>query len=690
MKKTLIFLFAVLSSVVQAKDVYYELNIDYKTVNFSGKAVQAMAINNSIPAPVLEFNEGDRAIIKVINHTDNEASIHWHGLLLPQEQDGVPYLTYFPIKAGESFVYEFDLSHAGTYWYHSHTLIDEQRGQYGGIVVHPKNGYQEAFDHDVVVQLSDWTDEDPLDVLKNLKKDGDWYAYKKNSVISLKGYLENSDLDAWVTNRWQRMEGMDVSDVGYDAFLANGKTELALLPEAKAGDKVRVRLINSGASTYFDIQQNDGEFKVVAADGLDVQPINVDEFRMGMAETYDVIVTIPESSGYEFAANNMDGTGGVKVVLGNGKTTASPDPIKPNLFVKMMHGSHNSSDMGSGEVDHSMHQMPMDNSHQHHEHHDHQQMMKMLDEEEVTKLDYSMLKSREPVNYSGEIQEFTLRLTGDMESYNWSFNNTPLSKADKIKIDRGKVVRFHFVNESMMHHPLHLHGHFFKVISGNGEHDVLKHTVDVPPMGNVTIEFLANEEKDWLFHCHNLYHAKTGMGRVVRYSDYGGNPEFMKAKMQSNELMDNDWYSRADIHLYSSHAEAMFRYGNAQHIIELEAAKHYSESEEFEAHYSYKQSRWLSYFIGAEREHDENEFLLGIKYVTPFSIETAFWINDDGDVHAEAETEFQLTERIGLELSVSTESEWDVTLEYRKSPRWSIAVNSNETSGAGIGVTATF
>lgn len=254
MKLLVALLGALLVTPIWAKDVHYELNIDHKTVNFTGQEVQAMAINNSIPGPVLEFTEGDTAFIKVINHTTDEASIHWHGLLLPQEQDGVPYLTYFPIEAGATFEYQFELKHAGTYWYHSHTRIDEQKGQYGAIVVHPKDEYQDKFEHDVVVQLSDWTDEDPIDVLKNLKKDGDWYAYKKNSVISIKGYLENSNLDAWLTNRWQRMEGMDVSDVGYDAFLVNGQTSLKLLPEAKAGDRVRVRLINSGASSYFDIQ----------------------------------------------------------------------------------------------------------------------------------------------------------------------------------------------------------------------------------------------------------------------------------------------------------------------------------------------------------------------------------------------------------------------------------------------------
>lgn len=692
MKAILTFLCALLITNAQAKEVRYDLSVGYKTVNFSGKQVQAMAINNSIPAPILKFNQGDTAIIKVTNHTDDDASIHWHGLLLPQEQDGVPYITYFPIKAGTSFEYQFKLSHPGTYWYHSHTRIDEQRGQYGAIVVHPKDGYQDDFDHDVLVQLSDWTDEDPLDVLKNLKKDGDWYAYKKNTVISIQGYLENSNLDAWISNRWQRMEGMDVSDVGYDAFLANGQTQLNLLPAAQAGDRIRVRIVNSGASTYFDIQQNSGPFEVVAADGIDVKPVTVNELRMGMAETYDVIVTIPDSGAYQFAANSMDGTGGVKVTIGSGNSDSAPNPVRPNIFAKMAHGDDHQGMDHSMHSMHNMEQEPQEPAqHQSHEHHQkHHQMMEMANEPDAEKLDYSLLKVREPVTYKGELQEFTLRLTGDMESYNWTFNNTPLSKADVIKIDRGKVVRFHFKNESMMHHPLHLHGHFFKVISGNGDYNVLKHTVDVPPMSNVTIEFAANESKDWFFHCHNLYHAKTGMARVVRYSDYTGNPDFVKAKMQSNEIMDFDWYGRADLRLFTSHAEVMYRYNNSKHILELEAAQHYSEDKEIEAHYNYKHSRWLRSFIGARRTDQENELLLGVKYVLPFSIESALWITNEGKIDAEIETEFQLTQRIGLELSTSTESEWEATLEYRSSPNWSMGINANETSGVGVGFTATF
>lgn len=679
MKKYSLVFFIFLSFFAQSKDVFYELNIDYKKVNFAGKDVTAMAINNSIPAPKLEFTEGDVAKIKVINHTDNEASIHWHGLLLPQEQDGVPYVTYFPIKAGESFEYEFELKHAGTYWYHSHTKIDEQRGQYGSIVVHPKNGYTQEFDHDVVVQLSDWTNEDPYDVLKNLKKDGDWYKYKKDSVVSLEGYLNNSNLTAWAKNRWNRMEGMDVSDVGYDAYLANGYKSLTLLPSAKSGDKVRVRLINSGASTIFDIQQQSGAFNIISADGLDVQPTKVKEFIISMAETYDFIVTIPESNSYEFAANNIDGTGGVKVKIGTGKSIKSPDPIKPNLFAEMNHTNHN---------DHQMMEKPKDsNMDNHHNHHNHMEMMKPKISD---KLDYKMLKTTHPVKYEGEIQDFTLELTGDMESYNWSFNNKALSESDVIKIDRGKVVRFNFVNKSMMNHPLHLHGHFFKVISGNGDFDVLKHTVNVPPMGNVTIEFEANEEKDWLFHCHNLYHAKTGMARVIRYSDYNGNKAFEKAKMKSNAIMDDDWYFRFDLDLNTNNIKGNYRYSNSKNIIEIDSERHFQGHSEIELKYSYKMSRWFNYFASTRFENSENEITIGLQYVMPFNIETSVWLNTDNNIHAKIETEFQLTNSTNFSIETSTESEWEFELEYRTSPTWAIKLNHNNISDFGIGFNLTF
>lgn len=742
MRAVCFILLVLLSRIVTAEQVEYVLDIGYQTVHFSGQTSQAMAINGQIPGPVLHFTEGDIAEITVNNHTDVDASVHWHGLVLPQEQDGVPFLTQLPIPAGGSYRYRFPLQHAGTYWYHSHSRIDEQRGQYGAIVVHPRQGYENEFDHDVVVQLSDWTDEDPQQVLRNLKKDGHWYAHKKQSVISIWGYWQHSNLQAWASNRWQRMEGMDVSDVAYDAFLANGKTALSLLPEAKPGQRVRVRLINSGASSIFDIEQQSGAFTVVAADGVDVQPLTTPSLRISMAETYDFIVTIPASGGYQFAANNIDGSGGVKVTLGNGQATPAPAPKKPFLYAAMGDMS-----MSAGQAEqpqampqhHSQHAMPQSQQHQtalqsdtqthnhsarqaqhtaqqHSQHHaeppaeDHHAQHHATPSAEKAQpmrsqashqhgdnpqaLQYHQLRSREPVQHTGARQEFTLRLTGDMDNYNWSFNDIPLSRADKLLVERGNVVRFHFINESMMNHPLHLHGHFFKVLSGNGDHDVIKHTVNVPPMSEVSIEFAADAEKDWLFHCHNLYHAKTGMSRVVRYSDYNGNPTFMAAKANSNEIYDDDWYLRSDLSVFSHYSGLDFRASNNRHEVNLELKTHYPHNDEneqeYHTQYLYRHSRWLQSFVGFEREHDDNEWQAGLAWHAPFSIDTALWLTDEGKVRLGLETEFQLTDHWQVSVGANTEDDWLFTLAYRRAPNWSLAINGNETSGWGLGAELTF
>jgi FtsP/CotA-like multicopper oxidase with cupredoxin domain len=674
-----------LSHTVWAAERYYELSIDTLTVNISGKSAEAMVINQTIPGPKLTFDVGDTAVIKVNNFLSTDASVHWHGLLLPQAQDGVPYITYFPIKSGESFTYRFPITHAGTYWYHSHTNIDEQRGQYGPIVIHPKDKQQSSYDHDEVVQLSDWTDEDPLDVLKNLKKSGDWYAYQKQSVVSLKGYLERGLFDAWLTNRWQRMEGMDVSDVAYDAFLANGKTHLRLLPEAKAGDKVRLRLINSAASSYFTIEQSEAPFTVIAADGVDVQPVKVESLRMGMAETYDVVVEIPPRGGLDIHANNIDGTGYSRISIGSGNALVVPLPTKPDLYQAMNHSSH-SMDKSAHSMDQSSHHMgPKEHNMDSMPHHSgHQDRI-------AQQLSYKLLKTTEPINYSGPLREIQLNLTGNMESYNWSFNDQILSEADKIQIGRGEVVRFVFNNTTMMRHPLHLHGHFFKVLSGNGDYDVLKHTVDVGPMEKVTIEFAANKEKDWFFHCHNLYHSKTGMARVVRYSDYNGNPAFDKAMRASNDIKDTDWYSRLDSKLYNDYAMANLRYNNYHYALELNVER--SEWGETESNLLglRRVNRWTQLYIAAEYENSENdwEYQLGIRYQAPFNIEVESWLNTDKEIHLGIETEFQLTTHWLLNVEADTEGEYSNFLEWRNSPNYSIGLGKTQDTSLMLGFSIT-
>ncbi len=666
MKKLILTLLLILSSSSWAAERVYELTIDTMSVNFSGEPAEAMAINQSIPGPKLTFNVGDTAVITVNNRLEGDASIHWHGLLLPQDQDGVPYITYFPIKPGESFTYRFPITHAGTYWYHSHTNIDEQRGQYGSIVVYPEEE-DKQYDFDEVIQLSDWTDEDPRQVLNNLKKSGDWYAYQKNSVVSLKGYLDRDSFDAWLGNRWQRMEGMDVSDVAYNAFLANGKQQLQLLPEAKAGDTVRLRIINSAASSYFSLEQSAAPFTVIAADGIDVLPINVNKIRIGMAETYDVAVTLPDSGALTIHANNIDGSGYAAITLGSGKTVAAPLPTQPDLYQAMDHSGHGG------------HQ-------QHGDHH------AMHNKGPADLLSYALLKTKEPVTYSGPVREVQLDLTGDMENYNWSFNNVILSNADKIKINRGEVVRFVFNNTTMMRHPLHLHGHFFKVLSGNGDRDAIKHTVDVGPMETVTIEFAADTEKDWLFHCHNLYHAKTGMARVVRYSDYQGNPAFMQAMRASDDIKDTDWYQRTDIGLYTDYAMGAVRLSNYRYAVELEGERTEWEDTEAEVAVLRRLDRWTQVYLGGDFEHEDSEweYKLGIRYHAPFNIELDGWLNDDEEVHIGVETAFQLTTHWQLKLEADSEGEHGSFIEWRNTPRYGISIGATDETPLMLGINATF
>jgi len=669
-----------LNAIAKVKE--YNLDINYKYVNYTGHKVVAMAINNTIPGTVLEFTEGDEAIINVTNSLKTDASVHWHGLLLPQDQDGVPYLTSLPIKPRTTFQYKFPLTHAGTYWYHSHSRIDEQRGQFGAIIVHPKNGYDDKFDFDSVVQLSDWSNEAPYNILKNLKKDGEWYAHKKNSKATIAGYVKSNTLNIWLENRYNRMGAMDVSDVAYDAFLANGKQHLDLFPNAKAGDVVRLRFINSGASTYFNIEQVDSPMTVIAADGVDIQPVIVNKINIAMAETYDVLVTIPTSGALQLSANSVDGTGGSTITVGNGRFNEAPKAIKPNIYNP--HSAHHDKSATITKKESRAHSM-------HHGHHN----MVMSDDAGIKThelLNYSLLKARIPTTNTGNVQKVTLRLTGNMDSYNWNFNNTPLSKADKIKIKKGGVVQFIFKNETMMNHPLHLHGHFFKVISGNGAYDAIKHTVNVSAMSETVIEFTGEAEKDWLFHCHQLYHAKSGMARVIRYDDYDGNKNFTKAKMSSDMIMDDDWYDRVDISLLSNKSAFSYRYSNTDNIVTGEFENFYTHGKEVSLTYERRLGRWLNAYSSIEyEEHQRKAYAqIGIKYTLPFQVDSAIWLNSDGEVHAGFSTEFQLIRDLSLEISGDTEKEWSWALEYQTTNYTYLTIQSNNKSGAGLGLRIVF
>ncbi|KZX59367.1 hypothetical protein A3709_13795 [Halioglobus sp. HI00S01] len=669
MQYLLFWALALFTGATTAATVEYDLHIGYGTLNKSGKPVQAMLVNDSYPGPVLRFTEGDTARIRVTNHLDVDSSIHWHGLLVPPAQDGVPYMSSLPIGPGETFEYEFALKHAGTYWYHSHTDLQEQSGVHGGIVVAPPQGLGDQ--PEAVVVLQDWTDEDPHQVLHNLKKDGHYYALKKDSVISIAGYLERGAMRNWWDSRWQRMGGMDVADVAYDAFLVNGEPEIRLFETAQPGERVRLRLINAGASTYFLLHSAGLQTRVVAADGLDVAPVAVDEVLHAVAETYDLEITIPDNGAAELRATAQDGSGYASIIVGSGQARYATPMTPPDLYAS--HADHDMS-MGGEHADHHMH-------HMHHMHHS-----------GPRRLAYSDLETVEAARYAGgaDARTVELRLTGNMETYNWSFNDLPLSLADKILVERGETVRFRFVNETMMHHPLHLHGHFFRVITGEGR-GPMKHTVDVPPMATVEIEFLANEEKDWFFHCHNLYHAKTGMARVIRYNDYQGAPALMAAKKNSPDIRDTDFYYALELELLNNLGMAEGWTANARHRFEFEAQSLDWQDERGELAYLYRFNRWTQGLAGVEKDAGEDpEYRLGLRYMLPMMIDMDVYLTDEGHAGVAFDTHFQLTKRVQAHWEWESEGKYHLGVEYRFNERISAEAAYTDTVDASVGVKLRF
>ncbi|RLB96809.1 MAG: copper oxidase, partial [Deltaproteobacteria bacterium] len=316
--------------------VNYELTIAQKKVTISGTTAEGMTLNGSIPGPTLRFKEGDTARIQVHNRMSVATSIHWHGLLVPPNMDGVPYVSFPPIQPGATFTYEFPIRQSGTYWYHSHSNLQEQSGVYGSIVIEPQHGDRRA-DSDHVILLSDWTTEDPHSVLRSLKRGSEWYALDKGSSQSILGAAIVGKLGDYFVRELQRMPAMDIADVAYDYFLANGQPETNI--KATGGETVRLRIINGSATTYFHLEYAGGPMKIIAADGLDVQPIAQQRFLISVAETYDVLVKIPQNGAYEFRATAQDASGYASVWLGGGQRYPAPDIPQPNLYQNVSRGN---------------------------------------------------------------------------------------------------------------------------------------------------------------------------------------------------------------------------------------------------------------------------------------------------------------------------------------------------------------
>lgn len=566
----------------------YNITIDLEEVNKTGDPVMAMTINGSIPGPVLEFTEGEYAKIHVTNNMDVETSVHWHGLLLPNFYDGVPYVSTPPILPGETFTYEFALKQSGTYWYHSHTGLQEQRGVYGAIQINPKIPAFD-YDHDLVLTLSDWMDEKPHKQLKNLKRGNEWYLIKKGQIQSLNKILKKDALGAKLKMSWQRMPDMAISDNYHDLFLVNGESKQEY-PQFKAGERVRLRFVNASAASYFWLTFGGEDPSLIAADGLNVVPVKKNKTLIAVAETYDFIVTIPENRKLEIRATSQDGSGESVTYLGEGPVLEAPVVPEPDLIemmkrmmamdmkmgapaskfrpghedsIKVMKKYAMQMDMGDMKMDHD--KVDMEKNEMPAMNHEKMDMQKHSDsvpnemKQEVPKSTRGVMKMEPPSDQAGKkkiplpaevvigdnmkttgspvfnydylkspvkttisddqpLKEMLFNLTGNMNRYIWSINGVPLAETDKIKIEQGQKVRITLNNLTMMHHPMHLHGHFFRVINEHGEYSPLKHTVNVAPMQKVVIEFDANEYGDWFFHCHVLYHINSGMARVISYN----------------------------------------------------------------------------------------------------------------------------------------------------------------------------
>lgn len=742
---TIILVFLIALSAQAQKVVRYDLHVRDTIVNFSGKEKRAIAVNGQIPMPTLTFTEGDIAEIYVHNDLKNEdTALHWHGLFLPNKEDGVPYLTQMPIKPGTTHKYTFPIIQNGTYWYHSHSGLQEQIGLYGLFIINKKKDdttFRKGIDDlpTIPVILSEWTDLKPENVQRMLHNANDWFTIKKGTTQSYTEAIKKGQFSTKVTNEWKRMNAMDVSDVYYEKFLINGKNE-DQLSQFKPGDKVRLRIANGGASSYFWLTYGGGKITVVASDGNDVEPVEVDRLIIAVSETYDVVVTIPEDNkSFAFLATAEDRTGSASLFLGDG--TKQPVKHLPKLKyfegMKMMNDmmkmngemndmgmkmSLNKMDMNtvmypeiSGEdesaktEDHSMHNMEA------------MQMedMKMSNDTtqtaEITTLNYGMLKSptKTTLPKDAPVKELRFELSGNMNRYVWSLDNKVISETDKILIKKGETVRITLYNGSMMRHPMHLHGHDFRILNEHGEYSPLKNVIDIMPMETDTIEFQANADGDWFFHCHILYHMMAGMGRIFSYENSAPNPLIHDPKMAYKMLKMDDrmfhFMAENDFATNGNDGEAMF--SNTRWSIGTEWRLGYNNEHgyETETHIGryIGKMQWFMPFIGFDWRYrrmgmDEQEqnmfgqkntkdnrsvFSAGMEYTLPMLVKAQVEVYTDGNVRIQFERkDIPLSRRLRMNLMWNTDKEYMAGLKYIAGRNFGITTHYDSDMGIGFGV----
>ncbi|WP_339645656.1 copper resistance system multicopper oxidase [uncultured Porticoccus sp.] len=554
-----------------------DLGITRQSLDIGGRPGNAVTINGSIPGPLVRLREGQDAVLRVTNHLDVDTSIHWHGLLVPHQMDGVPGVSFAGIKPGETFRYAFPVKQSGTYWYHSHSGLQEQQGHYGPLIIDPLEPEPFRYDREYVVMLSDWTFDDPMYVSKKLKQQSDYYNYQRRTVPELFNDAEKNGWGQTVRERmiWarSRMAPTDIADVSAATYtyLMNG-----LAPASnwtgmfQPGERIRLRFINGAAMSYFDVRIPGLNMTVVQADGQNVQPVTVDEFRIGVAETYDVIVEPKNEAAYTIFAASMDRSGFARGTLASraGLEAAIPElgnpPVRTMKDMGMgamdmpgmaagadattdnamsgmdMKGRNNTSaavseskSMPSMDMNHGDGMnMPMPPTPVIHGPDHHGKSNTMIAEFPSSRLDepgdglenngrrvlvYTDLRSLAPYpDQRPPEREVELHLTGVMDRYMWSFDGKKFSEVDgPIGFRYGERLRLVLVNDTMMEHPIHLHGMWMELENGAKEHRPRKHTLNVKPGERLTALISADAPGNWAFHCHLLYHMEMGMFRVV-------------------------------------------------------------------------------------------------------------------------------------------------------------------------------
>lgn len=740
------------------KTVRYDLYVKDTIVNFTGENRRAIAVNGKLQAPTLYFTEGDTAEIYLHNMLKENTGFHWHGVILPNEHDGVPYLTTKPVEPGETHLYKFRVSQNGTYWYHSHEGLQEQIGMNGILVFNKREGEPKMeYTKEIPVLLGEWSDEDPMQIARRLHMaNTDWYAIKKNAVQSYWEAIKSGNFGTKALNEWKRMEAMDVSDVYYDKFLINGvpSSEYSNL---KAGDKIRLRVANGGSSTYFWLNFGGGKIKVVGNDGNDVVPIEVDRLIVGVSETYDIEVTIPENKSFEFRATSEDRIGHASLWLGSGEKIEAPNLPRLKLFegMKMMNGMMKMSGnmkpmnmvMGNQmmdmnevmypELSESKRKMTMKHMNEmmgikekrSEKEEDHSQHSGMEEEKSIKRLSYNILKSPEKTILPTEnVREMKFTLEGNMNHYLWTLDNKTVTETDKILVKKGEVLRITLYNNSMMRHPMHLHGHDFRLINSKGEYSPLKNVVDIMPMETNTIEFAANQDGDWFFHCHILYHMMAGMGRIFSYEDSKPNPQLPNRKLAwKNFLKDNRMISSmamVDLHSNKLHAETMTMFG--PRWANLNEFHSNWEFDHFDG--NFKVGRFLGKFQWAipyagfriQKNHEIMErqmaqemgedfqgkktwfgqqkasknratFIIGAQYILPMLITADASVDHNGKVLLELSREdIPISRRLRGSLSVNSDGEFTSGIRYILQKWLSVSGNYDNEMGWGGGITLTY